>query len=222
MIASQLINPMLPSLKPSDSVRNAMDWMEEQRCYQLAVVEAGEYRGLVSYDFLEEITSSEDLIGDLVLQLPEVYATEFQHIFELLRLSVQHGLESIPVLYEDLTFAGSIEVSEMLKRFADALGVQEPGAVLVLKVEQRDYSMAEVSRLIESDGVKIISSYYTTRPVNGGEESFLTFKLNKREVTAVVSTLERYGYHIQELYANDPVESIDRQRLDLLLKYLET
>ncbi len=223
MIASHLIDPMLPALKPSDSVGSAMDWMEELRCYQLAVVDETGYKGIASYDIMEQIADPAAHIADLALLHPELYAGEFQHLYELLRIAIQFDLEVIPVLQDDLTFAGTIEVGEMLKRFADLLGVQELGAVLVLKIDQRDYSLAELARLIEPDGVRIISSFYTTRNLGaGGEESLLTLKLNKKEITAVVSTLERYGYHIQELYANDPVESIDRKRLDLLLRYLET
>lgn len=225
MIATHLINPMLPALKPTDSVGSALEWMEEMGCQQLVVVDAGAYKGIVAQEFLEEILDRETLIKELVLLYPEAYATDLQHIYELLRLAIQYSLRVIPVLHDDdLSFAGSVAVDELLERFAVALGVQERGAVLVLKIDQRDYSLADVSRHIESDGVKIISSYYATEAgTNGGEEaSFLTLKLNKREVTTVVSTLERYGYRIQELYSNDPVESIDKQRLDLLLKYLET
>jgi len=37
-----------------------------------------------------------------------------------------------------------------------------------------------------------------------------------------VATLERFGYDVEEAHANDPIESVDQERLDMLLRYLAT
>jgi acetoin utilization protein AcuB len=80
----------------------------------------------------------------------------------LLRLVNQFGLLIIPVLHDDRSFAGSILVSDLVEHFVNELGVQEKGAVIVLKVAERSYSLSEISRLIESNGTKVLSSYYSS------------------------------------------------------------
>ena len=54
------------------------------------------------------------------------------------------------------------------------------------------------------------------------DKSRLTLKLNRRDITPVVSTLERFGYQFEAAFANAPIESIDQERLDLLMRYLNT
>ena len=117
---------------------------------------------------------------------------------------------------------GTISVNELLKQFAQELGVQDAGAILILNLDERDYSLTEISRLIESNNVKIISSYFSSAAYGMPDRSRLTLKLNRRDITPVISTLERFGYQIEAAFANAPVESIDQERLDSLLRYLNT
>jgi len=223
MIAYELLNPLLPTLKPADSAGQALDWMEEFRTSQLAVVEGGQYRGLVSEETLQE-TDDSTPIEEIQPQHPTVFAGETQHLFEVLQLAQRYQLDVIPVLDEDHRFAGSISRTELLSKFADQLGTQEVGAVLVISLSERDYSLSEISRLVESNDVKIISSYFGTAAGELAEEetgSHLTLKLNRRDVNAVVATLERFGYAVEAAFASEPLESADRGRLDALFRYLD-
>ena len=223
MLAATLINPMIPVLKLTDSVSTALDWMDEFRTKQLVVSDSGIYKGIVSEDILFDVVDSSELLSRIIIQHQDIFASEDQHPYELLRLVNQFGLLIIPVVHEDKTIVGSILVSDLIENFVNELGVQEKGAVIVLKVAERDYSLSEVSRLIESNGTKILSSYYSSsessHPLN---DSKLTLKLNRTHITPIVATLERFGYDVEEAHANDPIESVDQERLDMLLRYLAT
>ncbi|WP_439584452.1 CBS domain-containing protein [Dyadobacter bucti] len=223
MLAATLINPMIPVLKLTDSVSTALDWMDEFGAKQLVVADSGVYQGIVSEDILYDVVDSSDPIAKIIIQHKDIFATEDQHPYELLRLVNQFGLTIIPVLRDDRSFSGSILVSDLVENFVNELGVQEKGAVIVLKIAERSYSLSEISRLIESNGTKILSSYYssgeTYDPTN---EARLTLKLNRTHITPIIATLERFGYEIIEAHANDPIESVDQERLDMLLRYLAT
>jgi len=223
MLAATLINPMIPILKLTDSVSTALDWMDEFRTKQLVVSDLGVYKGIVSEDILFDVVDSSELLSRIIIQHQDIFASEDQHPYELLRLVNQFGLLIIPVVHDDKTVVGSILVSDLIENFVNELGVQEKGAVLVLKVAERDYSLSEVSRLIESNGTKILSSYYSSsessHPLN---DSKLTLKLNRTHITPIIATLERFGYDVEEAHANDPIESVDQERLDMLLRYLAT
>ena len=223
MLASSLINPMIPVLKPTDSVGTALDWMDEYSVKQLAVADSGIYQGIVSEDILFDVVDNTELLVRLIIQHKDIFASEDQHPYELLRLVNQFGLKVIPVLHDDRTFAGSILASDLVEHFVNELGVQEKGAVIVLRIAERSYSLSEISRLIESNGVKILSSYYSSGEVyNPTNEARLTLKLNRTHITPIIATLERFGYEIEEAHANDPIETLDQERLDMLLRYLAT
>jgi CBS domain-containing protein len=223
MLAASLINPMIPLLKPSDSVSTALDWMGEFGVKQLIVADNGLYQGIVSEDILFDVVDSTEVLAKIIIQHKDIFASEDQHPYELLRIVNQFGLQIIPVLHDDRSFAGSILVNELVEHFVNELGVQEKGAVIVLKIAERSYSLSEISRLIESNGTKILSSYYSSGesydPMN---EAKLTLKLNRTHITPIIATLERFGYEVEEAHANDPIESVDQERLDMLLRYLAT
>ncbi|MCF0043561.1 CBS domain-containing protein [Dyadobacter fanqingshengii] len=223
MLAATLINPMIPVLKLTDSVSTALDWMDEFSVKQLIVADSGIYQGIVSEDILFDITDNTDPLAKIIIQHKDIFAAEDQHPYELLRLVNQFGLQIIPVLHEDRSFAGSILVNDLIEHFVNELGVQEKGAVIVLKIAERSYSLSEISRLIESNGTKVLSSYYSSgESYNPLNEARLTLKLNRTHITPIIATLERFGYEIEEAHANDPIESVDQERLDMLLRYLAT
>lgn len=223
MLAATLINPMIPVLKLTDSVSTALDWMDEFSVKQLIVADSGIYQGIVSEDILFDVTDNSDLLARIIIQHKDIFASEDQHPYELLRLVNQFGLQIIPVLHEDRSFAGSILVNDLIEHFVNELGVQEKGAVIVLKIAERSYSLSEISRLIESNGTKVLSSYYSSgESYNPLNEARLTLKLNRTHITPIIATLERFGYEVEEAHANDPIESVDQERLDMLLRYLAT
>lgn len=222
MLAAELIDPMLPALKATDSVGQALNWMQEHRIGQLVLTDQGDYRGVVSEELLMDVADDEQPLGDVMRLFEQTYVLEDQHLYEVLGLVLQHRMDVVAVLNEGREFSGTISTGELLKQFAQELGVQEGGAILILSLNERDYSMSEISRLIESNQVKIVSSYFSSAAYGMPDRSRLTLKLNRRDITPVISTLERFGYQIEAAFANAPVESIDQERLDSLLRYLNT
>lgn len=222
MLAAELIDPMLPSLKPTDTVGQALEWMQEHRIGQMVLTDQTEYKGILSEDLLMDVPDEDRPLAEVMCLFEQVYAYESQHDLELLNLVLEHRLDVIAVVNEDREFMGTISVNELLKNFARELGIAEPGAILILNIDERDYSLTEISRLIESNHTKIIGSYFTSAAYGMPDRSRLTLKLNRRDIGQVVSTLERFGYNVESAFANTPIESIDQERLDLLLRYLNT
>jgi predicted transcriptional regulator len=220
MLAKDFINPMLPVLKSTDTVGKAIDLMEEYRIGQLPIVNELEYRGLINQDILMDADEDLPLLA-LQPEFGEVVVSESQHVLEILALTQKHDLQAVVVLDEEQKFAGTISVNELLNQFSKNLGTQELGAVLEIAVENRSYSLAEISRLIESNNTKIISSYYTSGSFSEDTKDILTLKLNRQDITSVVATLARYEYDIVGAYNFDAIETPDRERYDLLMKYLE-
>lgn len=219
MTIAEIINHDLPVLKLSDTVGNALSWMEENRIGQLVVVDVGKYAGIVSEDILMDY--DEDMqLADVMLQFSEITLFDYQHIYESLGLISKYSLQVIGVIDEEENFVGIITASEVYTKFGELLGSQEPGAVLVISIKNRDYSLSEISRLVESDNAKILSSYFTGNTYLSNDSASLTLKINRESITSVVATLERFGYTVEASYAHEPIESIEQERYNMLMKYL--
>ncbi len=220
MIIQEIINHDLPILKPSDSVADALNWMDENRIGQLAVASENKYLGIVSEDFLHHYDDNL-LIGELIFQFTDVYLFNSQHIYEALRFIAQYQLQIIPVFDAEHGLLGIVTATSVYAKFAELLGTTEIGGVLVISLNNRDYSLSEISRLVESNNARIISSYFSSNyTISNHDNSTLTIKLNTESIQSIIATLERYGYAIQASYAHEPIESIEQERYHLLMKYL--
>ena len=219
MLISELINYSLPVLKPTDFVGQALNLMQDNRIEAFVVADGEEYLGIATEDKLQDFDEADEIM-DLNLQFQEIYLFENQHIYEALSLISKYNLQVISVLNSTKKFVGTITANEIYNKFSELLGSQEIGAVLVIRLKNNDYSLAEISRLIESDNAKIISSYFSGNNFDEENPARLTLKLNRTNISSIVATLERFGYVVESAFANEPVESLEQERYDMLMKYL--
>jgi acetoin utilization protein AcuB len=221
VIAQNLINSLIPTLQVTDSVANALDWMQENGLRQLPLLdEAGLYAGLMTEQVLQDADEFQTL-NEIQPDLVGVSGQSGQHLMEIAALAKHYDLDIVPILDEAQQWLGSIATRDLALSLLDNLGVQEPGALLVLALEKRDFAMSEIARLIEANDTKIIGSFFTSASPLYHYKDTLTLKLNRSEIESVVRTLERYEYEILATYAHAPLRNPDQERLASLLRYLE-
>lgn len=219
MLAIDLIDHQIPVLKTSDTIAKALRLMEESRLSQLAVIHNEQYVGMIEEDTLFDHNDSE-LIEAVHPDFSGVFVLAFQHLYELLGTSSRYNLQVIPVLDENQQFAGTIPSSDIYRKLAEQIGTYEPGAIIEMSLINRDYSLSEISRLIESENAKVTSSYITGNTQDVSNPLRVTLKLNKTDISAIVATLERFGYNVDAAYAHSPIANADQDRYDMLMKYL--
>ena len=219
MIASDLINYMIPPLKLSDEVQKAILWMEELRTPELPVVEKGRFLGFLSEDTLFEMNGAYPKVADYNLVGTTCRVVQSQHYYDVIKTCDNNGLTHVAVLDEAESYLGVIALEEVIQAFAMTSSIKSHGGIMVLSLKQIDYSLAEISRLIESDNGKVLSSYLTDDP-NDPSKVNLTIKVNLEDLSRIEATLERFGYQVVAKF-NDTAKVVDEQeRLDILLKYL--
>ena len=219
MIASDLINYMIPPLKLSDEVQKAILWMEELRTPELPVVEKGRFLGFLCEDTLFEMNGAYPKVADYNLVGTTCRVLQSQHYYDVIKTCDNNGLTHVAVLDEAESYLGVIALEEVIQAFAMTSSIKSHGGIMVLSLKQIDYSLAEISRLIESDNGKVLSSYLTDDP-NDPSKVNLTIKVNLEDLSRIEATLERFGYQVVAKF-NDTAKVVDEQeRLDILLKYL--
>ena len=210
---------MIPPLKPTDNGHKAIVWMEELRVNQLPVIERGKFKGFITEEIILEENDSSIPISQYELEGQECFVTEDQHFYDVIRVASLHELQMVTVINSHGNFEGVIAIEDTIQAFAESTAVQEPGAILVLLMNQRDYSLAEISRLIESENAKILSSTVNS---DAKDHSMLrvTLKLNITEVSHITASLERFGYKIIGRFQEEEIKSNDQERFDMLMRYL--
>jgi CBS domain-containing protein len=219
MIAEELINYMIPPLKSTDDAHKAIVWMEEFRCNHLPVVEENQLLGFISEEIILESNDIEKQLADFELVGKSCSVGLDSHFYDILKVAGEHKLQIVAVTSEEGLYTGAITVQDIMTSFAQTAAVQLPGGILVLSMDLIDYSLAEVSRLIEENNAKILSSTVVEDPMDKGKIK-LTVKINQVDLTRIVATLERFNYRVIGRYQETPKEVGDRDRIDMLMRYL--
>ncbi|HBK89046.1 MAG TPA: cbs domain containing protein [Cytophagales bacterium] len=210
---------MVPPLKVTDDAHKAIVWMEEFRCNYLPVTDEGHLLGFISEEIILEANDIEKGVGSFNLVGKDCVVSLDAHFFDILRIAGEHKLNMVAVNNEEGQYAGVITVQDIMASFAQTASVQMPGGILVLSMELIDYSLAEISRYVEENKAKVISSTMVEDPLDRGKIK-LTIKINQLDLSRIVATLERFGYRVIGRYQEAPRDDDDKERLDMLMKYL--
>lgn len=220
MIAEDLINHMIPPLKGTDDAHKAIVWMEEFRCNYLPVVEEGKLLGFISEEIILETNDIDREVKNFSLQGLKSFVQKGTHFYDILKVAAENKVQMVAVLDEDNKYFGVITVQDTMASFAQSAAVQMPGSVLVLSMNHVDYSLANISRLIEENNAKILSSLVKEDPMESSRLR-LILKINQTDLSRTVATLERFGYRVIGRYQEQQQEPANKERIDMLLRYLD-
>ncbi len=219
MIASQLIVDLLPPLKPSETFGKALLWMSEFKVGHLPVVDKNNFLGIVSEEDILDSSLFEVNFLSNTIQLDSVFIYEYQHIFEVMRKMSEFQLTVMPILNRNEEYVGCTTLSHLMTIASNTTSIKEPGGVIVLRVNSKDYSLAEISQIVESNNARILSSYITSS--DDTSEIDVTIKLNKKELGAILQTFQRYDYKVIETYQKEDDFDDLKNRFDNLMNLLD-
>ncbi|NVO31458.1 CBS domain-containing protein [Hymenobacter lapidiphilus] len=223
ILAEELLNPLVPPLKVTDTTEKAARWLEEFHVGQLPVLDERLYRGLVTEsDLLDQESEGgeERLLGSLQLQYADVHVQHDQHFYNIIELAVQNNIQLVPVLDDQREYLGVVTVSDTLAAFGKVPASSGQLGILVLSMEERDYSLTQISRYVEENDAKILSAH-VAQDEHDPYRIRLTLKINTPNLARIIATLERFSYSITAQFsgAGEPDED-EQQRYDALLRYL--
>lgn len=219
MVAKDLISDVIPPLRTSDSGQTALNWMEIFRISHLPIVNNQDFLGLISDTDIYDMNQPEEAIGNHQLTLLKPFVTADQHLFEVIGLASRLKLTVVPVLDEKQHYKGVVTTTDLIRYLAGISSMDQEGAILVLEILERDYSLSQIAQIVESNNLKVLSMYITSPPDSTRLE--VTLKLNSNDIASVIRTFERYSYEVKTWVTSD--DAMDRfysERFDLLMKYL--
>ncbi len=217
MLASQLIQSNYPTVNLFDKVSLALQLMDEYEVMHLPVVIEEKYAGLISKDDLLD-TDESNTIASLEYLLIKTSIKINEHFSAALQQASEFNLSLVAVINEQAELAGVIPTNLLLKAVAKFIGSEEPGGIIVLEVERRNYSFGEISRLVETNEASIMQLNTTTE--NDSGLLLVTIKLNKIEVSDIVATFQRYDYQIRYYFGEEQYANELKENYNHLISYL--
>jgi hypothetical protein len=90
--------------------------------------------------------------------------------------------------------------------------------MLVLEVNRFDYALGEINRLVESNDANIMHLNTVQDPVS--EQIQIILRINKEEISDVVSTFQRHEYQVLYYNGEETYSNSLQDNLDHLINYL--
>ncbi|MCS6795229.1 MAG: cbs domain containing protein [Raineya sp.] len=215
-----IFNPYIRPIREGENTEKALQIMENLHCYTLPCVDENNYyKGLISENTLLDIYQDTIHFENLPLLFSNTFIYENQHWLEAVSL-FNEQTTLVAVLDKEGKYQGCITSQDILKQIGQSYAFQELGSILILSVNQWDYSLTEIARLVESNNAKIL--YLTTQTLPQEPlRLYVLLKINKTELTRIIATFERFGYEIVAKFQQEPVfADTDQERLEMLWKYL--
>jgi len=219
MFASELIVPDITPLSSGHTGEDALKVMEDFLVRHLPIVENQEVIAILSE---EVILEHDTLLPISTYQLPykPAFVSANDHIFEVLELVAQTNLTCIPVVDDSNKYIGVITLEHLVQSFASEFSFNEPGAILILGLNKVDYSLTEISRIVESEKGMIISSFISHPSENDSAQMFVTLKINLMDVHFLKATFERYNYNVVATFTNTEYIDTLTERYESLMHFL--
>lgn len=218
MLVKEISIDKLIPLKTSDSGLTALAWMEEFKVSHWPVVNEEDFLALVCDTDIYNLNNPEEALGNHQLSLLRPYVSIHQSIFDLIKIVDEQNLSLIPVLDEHHRYLGVITLRTLLIHTSRLLGVKEPGAVIILELNQNDYFLSQIVQIVESSDSRILSLNVFIIPES--TRLNVIIKINRVELGPVLQTFTRFNYTIKAYFTDESMSDDLLDRYDEFMNFL--
>lgn len=192
--------------------------MGDYHVRHLPVLINEEFQGLIDEDTLMD-SDPTGSIGKLIPpSAPRIFVQPQDHIYDAVRIFAQQQISLLPIIDAEERYVGVVTLEKLVAAMAELGSFNDPGSIVVLEMGRHDYSLAEIARIVESEGAIILSS--SLRSYQDSNRIEVTLKLNGRQTGAIMATFERFDYQIKASFNEAELQNALKERYDSLMNYL--
>ena len=218
MLTRELISNSIPYLHTNDSgVYHALQLMNDYHVAHLPVVDSDQYLGIISEEQLLQ-NDDDTTLSQLQITDGTTSVNANDHFLKAIQTAVVNKLSIVPVL-EEKQLLGIVTYNDLLRNASQFMSLNEPGALIVLELDSKNYSFTEINRIVESNDAQITQLNTFTDQENGTTQ--VTIRVSRLEVSDIISTFQRYEYNVKYYFGEELYENELRTNYDNLMNYLK-
>jgi len=217
MLSSQLIQTTYPILNLLDKVAFALQLMDDYDVVHLPVASEEKFAGMISK---EELLDADETISIATLQefFINKSAKATEHFMSAVKIAAENNLSLVTIVNDEAEIIGSTSEREILTTLNTFIGNEEPGGIIVLEIDRRNYSFGEISRLVETNDAYITQLNTLTEATTG--LVLVTIKVNKIEISDIVATFQRFDYAVRYFFGEEQYTNELKDNYNHLMAYL--
>lgn len=182
----------------------------------LPVEDGKDYIGCVSENDIRCFDNDKSL-DDYRYAIEGFYVKENNYWLDSLEAFAQNNSNILPVLSEDNTYLGYLELHDMIALFKETPFLHEPGNILIVEKAFKDFTFGEVSQIVESHNAHVLGAFVSKIEDDMAE---ITLKISPSGMNEIIQSFRRYGYIIISEHQEDTFNKNLKDRSKYLDKYL--
>jgi predicted transcriptional regulator len=204
------------AIDSQESIAVVQEFFDELTFSHFPVVEEEIYIGSIASEDIESFDSFKK-VTDYRYSLEGFFARKTMIWLDVLEVFAKNNTNLVPVLDEKNKYVGYYEIGDIMKFFHETPFLQESGGIIVVKKRILDYSMSEITQIIESNNGKILGLFVSETDI---ENIQITIKINLGAINEIIQSFRRYNYEIISEHFEDNYINTLKERSDYLDKYL--
>ena len=213
---TDFINNDFRALDSQETVLAAQDFFMDACYSHFPVLEEGIYIGSIVADDLETFDTDKK-VGDYKYTLEPFFVRPNMIWLDVLEVFGKNNSDIVPVLDENNNYVGYYELADIMKFFNETPFIKEAGGIIIVKKALVDYSMSQITQIIESNNGKLLGLFASN---SDNETIEITIKVTLGVVNDIIQTFRRYNYEIISEHNEDNYINTLKERSDYLDKYL--
>ena len=156
-------------------------------------------------------------INDILYAIEEFFVKSNSTWLNVLGEFASNDCNIMPVLGEKNNYLGYYQLIDVISLFNKTPFFSEAGGTIIVEKAYNDYSISEISQIIESNNIKLLGLFVSAQ--NDGMTQ-ITVKIENSGLSAVFEALRRYGYNIISSHEDDEFLKTLKKRSNYLTRYL--
>ena len=142
-----------------------------------------------------DLSDGKKSLDKINLPLLKAFVRENYHVYDVLKVISEQNVSAVAVLDDQNNYMGVITTDSIIHKIAKMPFVNEPGGIIILEINTRDYSLSQIAQIVEGNGAKILNLYINSHPDTTKME--VTLKINREDLAPVLQTFARYNYTVK-------------------------
>ncbi|TWI02279.1 CBS domain protein [Flavobacterium tiangeerense] len=213
---TEFITNDFKAIDKQEFIATVQDFFSELHYSHFPVVDEGVYIGSIPSKDIETFDSTKK-VADYRFTLEGFFTRTNMVWLDVLEVFARNKTNLVPVLDENNTYVGYYEMEDVMRYFHDTPFLKEPGGIIVVKKPVLEYSMSQITQIVESNNGKLLGLFVSEAAV---DSIVVTLKISLGAMNEIIQTFRRYNYEILSDHQEDNYINNLKERSDYLDKYL--
>lgn len=204
------------AIDTQETIGAVQNFFDDLTFSHFPIIEEGIFIGSIVADDIETFDSDKK-VTDYRYTLEHFFARTNMIWLDVLEIFAKNHANLVPILDENNKYIGYYEIEDVIKFFHEAPFLKEPGVLIIVSKNTIDYSMSQITQIVESNNGKLLGLFISNSDVNTIE---ITLKISVGSLNEIIQTFRRYNYDIISEHNEDNYINNLKERSDYLDKYL--